>query len=114
MTRAGRYLGFMTLCGGAALLLFYLHPRLSAPTFEGLRSERRRLVIELGLTDLCLFTEARYTRHLSQADLHSAFQEHPLALEHFPSGGMLIPPPMLQRPWVRLPGQAPPPPNSEP
>lgn len=50
------------------------------------------LVQRLGLTDIALFTEARYTRHLSQADLHSAFQDHPLALEHFPSGS-LVPPP---------------------
>lgn len=49
------------------------------------------LVRELGLSDLALFTEARYTRHPAQADLHSAFQDHPLALEHFPSGS-LIPP----------------------
>lgn len=45
----------------------------------------------LRLTDIALFTEARYTRHPSQADLHSAFQDHPVALEHFPSGA-LIPP----------------------
>lgn len=49
------------------------------------------LVRKLGLSDLALFTEARYTRHPTQADLHSAFQDHPLALEHFPSGS-LIPP----------------------
>ncbi|WP_275098931.1 hypothetical protein [Sedimenticola hydrogenitrophicus] len=52
----------------------------------------RRLVSELGLSDPALFTEARYTRHLSQADLHSAFQDHPMALEHFPSGSLLAPP----------------------
>ncbi|MBI4755759.1 MAG: hypothetical protein HY778_10180 [Betaproteobacteria bacterium] len=52
----------------------------------------QRLVRRLGLTDIALFTEARYTRHRSQADLHSAFQDHPLALEHFPSGS-LVPPP---------------------
>ncbi len=46
----------------------------------------------LYLTDLALFTEARYTRHPSQADLFSAFQDHPMALEHFPSG-TLVPPP---------------------
>jgi len=47
------------------------------------------LAARLGLTDLALFTEARYTRHPSQADLHSAFQDHPLALEHFPSGSVM-------------------------
>jgi hypothetical protein len=49
-------------------------------------------VRELGLTDLALFTEARYTRNPSQADLHSAFQDHPMALEHFPSGSIQQPP----------------------
>ncbi len=50
------------------------------------------MVHELGLTDLALFTEARYTRHISQSDLHSAFQDHPMSLEHFPSGSMFLPP----------------------
>jgi hypothetical protein len=49
------------------------------------------LVRELELTDLCLFTEARYTRHPSQADLHTPFQDHPLSLEHFPSGSLVTP-----------------------
>ena len=51
------------------------------------------LVRELGLSDLSLFTEARYTRHLSQADHHAPFQDHPAALEHFPTGALLPPPP---------------------
>jgi len=53
---------------------------------------RAQLVGQLGLTDLALFTEARYTRHPSQADLHSAFQDHPMSLEHFPSGSLVSPP----------------------
>lgn len=56
-----------------------------------------RVVRTLGLTDLCLFTEARYTRHPSQADLHSAFQDHPVALEHFPAGSIAGPPAGLRR-----------------
>ncbi|MGE0080536.1 MAG: hypothetical protein AB7U81_04505 [Thiohalomonadaceae bacterium] len=55
----------------------------------------RRLVSELGLGDLCLVTEARYTRHLSVADGHAAFQDHPMALEHFPTGAIFSPPPHL-------------------
>jgi len=58
----------------------------------------RALVGELGLTDLALFTEARYTRHLSQADRHTAFQDHPLALDHFPSGSLVPPPARLRQP----------------
>jgi hypothetical protein len=52
----------------------------------------RTLVERLGLTDIALFTEARYTRHPSQTDLQSAFQDHPVALEHFPTGSLLPPP----------------------
>ena len=60
------------------------------------------LVRNLGLTDLCLFTEARYTRHPSQADLHSAFQDHPVSLEHFPTGSIAGPPAGLRRHYERL------------
>lgn len=52
---------------------------------------KMELVRKLELTDLCLFTEARYTRHPSQADLHTPFQDHPLSLEHFPSGSLVTP-----------------------
>lgn len=55
------------------------------------RAETAQLASKLGLTDLALFTEARYTRHPTQADLHSAFQDHPLAFEHFPTGSLLLP-----------------------
>ena len=44
------------------------------------------------LTDPALFTEARYARHASQADRHAAFQDHPMALEHFPAGSLMPPP----------------------
>lgn len=59
-------------------------------------AERRDLAQRYRLTDLCLFTEARYTRHPSQADLHSAFQDHPMALEHFPTGSLMPPPAALK------------------
>jgi len=59
-------------------------------------AERAEMVRSLQLTDLVLFTEARYTRHPSQADLHTAFQDHPMAFEHFPSGALLMPPASLR------------------
>jgi hypothetical protein len=58
--------------------------------------ERAEMVKRLELTDLCLFTEASYTRHLSQADIHTAFQDYPLSLEHFPSGSIHLPPETLR------------------
>ena len=53
---------------------------------------RINLTLELGLTDLALMTETRYGRHLSQADLHAPFQDHPLAFDLFPSGALTLPP----------------------
>lgn len=58
--------------------------------------EKRQIVNELQLTDLCLFTDARYTRHPSMADVSTPFQDYPLSLEHFPSGSLLPVPPHLR------------------
>jgi hypothetical protein len=59
--------------------------------------EKMEMVRKLELTDLCLFTEANYTRHLSQADLHTPFQDSPMSLEHFPSGALVAPPKSLRK-----------------
>ena len=40
----------------------------------------------LGLTDLCIATEARYTRHPAISDPVVPFMDHPGAIEHFPTG----------------------------
>lgn len=86
------------LAGGYAVLALLLaaHPLAR----DGNTGPCRKQVRELGLTDLCLFTEARYTRHISLADLHSAFQDHPGALDHFPSGSLVRPPVEIWfQPW---------------
>jgi hypothetical protein len=49
----------------------------------------------LALTDLSIWTEARYARHPSLADRATAFQDHPGSLEHFPAGSVVSPPPHL-------------------
>lgn len=54
-----------------------------------------RIVETLGLTDLALWSEARYTRHPSQADFFSAFQNAPASLDSFPAGSFVPPPPHL-------------------
>jgi hypothetical protein len=59
---------------------------------QGARSINRRLVRELGLTDLALSSGTSYTRHPSQADLFAPHNEHPSAIEHFPAGSVLQPP----------------------
>ncbi|MES9994325.1 MAG: hypothetical protein ABW098_20440 [Candidatus Thiodiazotropha sp.] len=62
------------------------------------RAQIRHMVAEYGLTDPALFTEARYTRHISQADRHAPFQDHPMAFEHFPSGSLVLPADIGHRP----------------
>ncbi len=77
-----------------ALLLILLDAGRMAALRSADRQPSLALAKRLQLTDPALFTEARYARHLSQADRHAAFQDHPMALEHFPAGA-LVPPPAL-------------------
>ena len=46
----------------------------------------------LGLTDLAVATEARYTRHPAVSDPMAPFMDHPGAIEHFPTGTFWLPP----------------------
>jgi hypothetical protein len=62
---------------------------------HNLLEAKKSLVSELGLTDYAIWTEARYTRHPSQADFFSAFQDFPGAFEHFPAGAIIAPPQFL-------------------
>ena len=59
--------------------------------------EKNEMVRRLGLSDLCLFTDARYTRHPTLADRHAPFQDYPLSFEHFPSGSLMTLPQHLNR-----------------
>jgi hypothetical protein len=60
------------------------------------------LVRTLQLTDLCLFTEASYTRHLSMTDLNTPFQDSPLSFEHFPTGSLAAVPKHLTAVATRM------------
>ena len=96
MRKANLYL----LCLAINVLIFFavfVHASWMVKTEMPLLMETRALVRNLELTDLCLFTEASYTRHLSQTDLHTPFQDYPMSLEHFPSGSILSPPAMIKR-----------------
>jgi hypothetical protein len=88
---------FIVVALGAAafgLMIAHAHHR-KENAGAGLK-EKAMLVERLGLTDLCLFTDARYARHPSMADLHAAFQDSPMSVEHFPSGTLILPPPHLR------------------
>ena len=84
-----RFLQFL-LFTAASLTLFLMLP-LHARHAQQQPIVEMAQVRNLHVTDLCLATEARYTRHPAMADRHAPFQEHPLALEHFPSGSLILP-----------------------
>ncbi len=81
----------------AILSLMFAHALVREHSSLASLQEQANLVRKLDLTDLCLFTEASYTRHLSQADLHTPFQDGPVSLEHFPSGSLTKPPEVLRK-----------------
>lgn len=72
--------------GCVTLALQGLHSQLKFASGQVRMAHSAELVRGAGLTDLALFTEARFTRHPSLADLHTAFQDNPMSFEHFPSG----------------------------
>ncbi len=61
----------------------------SVRTKRGEQEESFRLlqgvVASLGLSDLALSTEARYTRHPAVSDPVVVSMDHPGAIDHFPS-----------------------------
>lgn len=74
------------------LVLFYLlSPGIDQSTIKSGLAGRRELVRQLQLTDFAVWTEARYTRHPSQSDFFSPFQDFPSSFEHFPAGSIMAP-----------------------
>lgn len=83
------------LLGGLMVAMVLLHAPLARIDAQARLQNTSELARELSLTDLALFTEARHARHPAMADRSAAFQNHPLALEHFPTGVLIRPPPHL-------------------
>jgi hypothetical protein len=102
MTRRTRTFGLFLLALLVLSGLMIAHAAVTRRAAGPALREEALLVRRLGLTDLCLSTEANYTRHLALADRHTAFQDHPLALEHFPSGALFGPPRHLRRKHGRV------------
>jgi hypothetical protein len=80
-------LGLAVAALAAALHAAWLQHQ--APARE---ARTRELVRALALTDPAWSTEARATRHFSQADLHTAFQDGPGLPDHWASAVWLPPP----------------------
>jgi hypothetical protein len=74
------------------LLTLLLYSQIqSGPGLQRHIQPKQQLVARLGLTDFAIWTEARYSRHPSQADFFSAFQDFPSSPDHFPAGSIIAP-----------------------
>lgn len=96
MRKSNLFLWYL-LVNFSLLLAMGFHASFRQETALPQLEEKREMVRRLELTDLCIFTEANYTRHLSQTDIHVPFQDYPLSLDHFPSGSLFGPPLLLKR-----------------
>lgn len=80
-------LGFLTAVDTG--LIFYQHQ--AVRQHARFMQASKILVSGLGLSDLSVSTEARYTRHPAVSDSVVPFMDHPGAIEHFPSGSFWTP-----------------------
>ncbi|MBF0458894.1 MAG: hypothetical protein HQK99_13485 [Nitrospirae bacterium] len=78
----------------AALAVLYLSAASGVHLKEPEMSLKRSMVRAMKLTDIAFWTEARYTRHPSQADFFAPFQDFPSSVDHFPAGSV-VPPPQI-------------------
>ncbi|MFB3884236.1 MAG: hypothetical protein ACE144_03345 [Thermodesulfobacteriota bacterium] len=101
MRKSNAFLIFV-MVGVSLFCLIFFHSFFRMRADDPLLQEMAQLVKRLELTDLCLCTEARYTRHPSQADLHTAFQDYPMSMEHFPAGSIIGPPKGIEHFYGKL------------
>jgi len=87
-TLASGALGLLAVALAGLLYFSHVPPHQA----EALRATGRAQAAAAGLTDPALFNEARYARNGALADPHAPFQDHPMALEHFPAGSLMPPP----------------------
>ncbi|MEN8135670.1 MAG: hypothetical protein ABFS18_09075 [Thermodesulfobacteriota bacterium] len=93
MIRVRIFIGFLVLLMSAQFVLLVGGHQESLQVDRAGVAAKRELVKTLGLTDLALWTEARYSRHPSQADLFTSFQDYPGSFDHFPAGSIIAPNP---------------------
>lgn len=91
MIRHRLFIGFTIFQLGLLIVLFQLNQLNVRASGQRQIREKRQVVRLLKLTDLSIWTEARYTRHPSQTDFFSPFQDFPSSLEHFPAGSIMAP-----------------------
>jgi len=84
--RPAARLALLLLCLTALDATFYWQAHRQRQRWQAERPRVASVTAALGLTDLCLATEARYTRHPAVSDPLAPFMDHPGSLEHFPTG----------------------------
>ena len=84
--RPSRILLIILICLFAADISLYMNSLRLKKEIRADEEIQKIAVAGLGLTDLCVATEARYTRHPAVTDPMAPFMDHPGAIEHFPSG----------------------------
>lgn len=95
MRRSDIYIAVM-LMGIASIAVLFMHAAYAEKASSAHIALERGIVRNYMLTDIALFTEARYTRHPSMADLNTPFQDYPFSFEHFPSGSLMPLPPGMR------------------
>lgn len=83
--------------------MLYIHARQLNNSLEKDHTIQAIAVAGLGLTDLSVATEARYTRHPAVSDPMAPFMDHPGAIEHFPTGSFWGVPADFSQPRKSLP-----------
>ncbi len=91
MRPAYAFSAFIIFCL-SVLSFLLIDSRARLEQFRTTGKDLKEITSALRLTDLSFSTDARYTRHPSQADLFSAFQDYPGSIEHFPTGSVTAPP----------------------
>jgi hypothetical protein len=76
----------------ALLAAFFLHSSQRRAVQDAELPQLAALTAALGLSDLAVASEARYTRHPALSDPMAPFMDHPGAMEHFPTGSFWRPP----------------------
>jgi len=89
--RPSIYLAVVLLCFAILEGFLSLQDAGLRRTLVGNEMKQRITVAALGLTDLCVATEARYTRNPAVSDPVAPVMDHPGAIEHFPSGSFWAP-----------------------
>lgn len=75
----------LAICLSAQVWLVHISGRMQMARSDG-EKEMIAVVSYLGLSDLCIATDARYIRNPAVTDQMAPFMDHPGAIEHFPTG----------------------------